>query len=76
MIEYAKLGKYALLEYGSICYMASRFDNVLNIDLNPLSSDLMNAMTNLAVDQVYMKKEGTSIIQWEPDSEIKDQNAE
>lgn len=48
MIEYAKAGLYRLSEYLTIYFYAGRFGNLLEISLDELKSDLINAMTLIA----------------------------
>lgn len=64
MIHFALEGKYNLFEFLMVYHYASRFDNLLGLDLEKLSRNLMAAMDSMA-DQEDTFKGGHSLGQWQ-----------
>lgn len=65
MINYAKEGKYHLIEYLTVYHYVQRFDNLLKLDLDQLKEELIGAMSEIANNHEKMKGENTSVMQWE-----------
>jgi hypothetical protein len=60
VLEYAKNGKYLLMEYLQVYFYCERFNNPLGLDLNQLGKDLKNAMTLAAKNPEYVQKDTVS----------------
>jgi hypothetical protein len=65
MIDFAKKGLYKLVDYLMVYHYASRFDNLLELNLDALREDLLEALDKLAEDEAFLESDLTPQIQLE-----------
>jgi hypothetical protein len=63
LIDFAKQGKFKLIEYLMVYHYASRFENILELDLDKLRDELLVTIENLEKDENYIRKDDTPLIQ-------------